>query len=177
MAGWPLAFACHHMGLRNSEVGNLRHTQTAALLLLIFATVAGCSQLSPARNGASAPRAGTALASVGSPVAGTGSIRGRLVVESTGKPFAGTLYLGRAVKASQAGVPPLIAFSEASDPQTQVDQATGSFEFTGLPPGTYSPIVWSPTGGTVLHPAGSSEPISIEVHAGQVTDAGTIRIR
>jgi hypothetical protein len=154
----------------------------AICLLLALLASPGCSFLSPTPSAtgkptpvlAQTPAAGAAALATS---AGTGGVRGRLIVEGTGKPYLATLYLGRTISASQPGVPPIISYSESSDPQVTNDRATGDFEFKNVAAGTYAPLVWSPSGSVVLHKPGSSDPILIEVKAGQIADIGTVPIR
>ena len=168
----------------------IRLTQTALVLLAV--ALVGCSGLPgpfPAPGAALAiasptgpstpPMATTpsAILQMSTPQPDAGAVKGKLVYENTGQPYLATLYLGRAIPASQPGYPPMISFSDQTDPKATQDPSTGVFDFRGVAPGTYALILWSPVGNKIVEKPGSKESVLVEVRAGETSDLGTIPIR
>lgn len=118
---------------------------------------------------------GTPLA-IPEPEDQTGVVVGKLLTQGeNGEPYLATLYLARTVDADQEGFPPLIAFSEETDPRA-VQDSSGQFVFSEVPPGTYALIIWTPVTSNVIEETDSDEYLLFEVKAGEVTDLGIIPI-
>lgn len=104
----------------------------------------------------------------------TGVVTGKLLTaDENGEPYLATLYLARTVDADEEGFPPLIAFSEETDPRA-VQDSTGQFVVAEVPPGTYALVIWTPVTSIVIEETDSEEYLLFEVKAGEVTDLGII---
>jgi hypothetical protein len=112
------------------------------------------------------------------PQAGTGAVIGRLVAESAdGSGYVGgDLYLARLVSASDPNQPPLVAFTQESDPKAVVYKADGTFAFTDIAPGKYALVVWNPTTSFVVE-SQAGDLTLVSVDADKITDVGNIVIR
>jgi len=172
--------------IREAALSPIRLIQTTLLLLAV--TLAGCGglqALSPAPGAtpqtSSSPQPVPTPASialdVSAPAPGRGAVKGTLVAEDTSRPYVATLYLGRAIPPAQPGFPPMISFSEQSDPKAAQDPSSGAFGFKDVAPGTYALILWSPVGNKLIEKPGTKESVLVDVKAGEVSDLGTISIR
>ena len=107
------------------------------------------------------------------PGKGTGIVIGKMVSGPDKQPFLGALYLARTIKADKEGLPPIVAFSDSSDPLAVQDQS-GRFLFIDIPPGVYALMIWNPVTSTVIQDEKTKEYRLIEVKAGEMTDLGPI---
>jgi hypothetical protein len=103
-----------------------------------------------------------------------GVVTGQLV-DTAGKPYVGTLYLGKAIYSNQPEMGPVISFSE-QDPRAILDPATGTFVQGDVVPGEYGLVLWTPVGSNVITDPTTGEHFLFEVVAGQVTDLGSITV-
>ena len=93
-----------------------------------------------------------------------------------GKPYINPLYLSKTVEASQEGFPPIVAFSEETDPKA-IQNSKGQFIFTDITPGKYALILWSPVGSFPIQDKNNQgEYLIFEVDKGVITDLGTISL-
>jgi hypothetical protein len=105
-----------------------------------------------------------------------GVVTGKLLTpDENGEPYLATIYLARTVEADQEGFPPLIAFSEETDPKA-VQDSSGQFVVAEVPPGTYALIIWTPVTSIVIEETEGEDYLLFEVKAGEVTDLGIIPI-
>lgn len=110
------------------------------------------------------------------PEAGKGQVIGQTLTPGPGgEPFYGSLYLARTVESDQEGFPPIVAFSEATDP-VAIQDKTGSFLFSNVEPGTYALVVWSPVSSTVIQKPDSEDYLLVAVKDGETTDLGILGI-
>ncbi len=110
--------------------------------------------------------------------AGQGIVTGQLVIknEESSPYLAPSLYLGPAVEANEQKFPPLISLDVEIDLKAIQDK-TGKFVFSGVKPGKYGLIIWSPFSQTViLDPNNEGFPLIIEVTPGDIIDLGMIEI-
>jgi len=105
----------------------------------------------------------------------TGIVIGQMVSGPDNQPFLGALYLARTIKADKEGLPPIVAFSDSTDPLAVQDQ-TGRFLFIDISPGVYALMIWNPVTSTVIQDEKTKEYRLIEVKAGEMTDLGTITL-
>ncbi|OGO64254.1 MAG: hypothetical protein A2Z45_07000 [Chloroflexi bacterium RBG_19FT_COMBO_55_16] len=105
----------------------------------------------------------------------TGIVVGQLVSGPDNQPVLGALYLARTIKPDEGDLPPIVAFSDSTDPLAVQDQ-TGRFLFTDITPGIYALVIWNPVTSTVIQDEGTEDYRLIEVKAGEVTDLGTITL-
>ena len=105
----------------------------------------------------------------------TGIVVGQLVSGSDKQPVLGALYLARTIKPDEGDMPPIVAFSDSTDPLAVQDQS-GRFLFTDITPGIYALVIWNPVTSTVIQDEETKEYRLIEVKAGEVTDLGTITL-
>jgi hypothetical protein len=110
------------------------------------------------------------------PSADSGVVTGQLLTPGPGgDPYIGSLYLASTISSDQEGFPPIVAFSDQTDPLAVQDQ-TGRFLFDDIAPGTYSLVIWNPVASTVIEEPGTNDYMVFEVTAGEVTDLGVIGI-
>ncbi len=113
---------------------------------------------------------------VPTPENGLGVVTGQLKVAGQNTPYLGQLYLARTINAKETGVPPMIAYSETTDPSAILD-VNGKFVFSGIKPGVYAIIIWNPGGGTPLMDNKGVDHLLVTVEAGKVTDLGVIEVK
>jgi hypothetical protein len=106
------------------------------------------------------------------PTQDKGIVTGYLVSASK-EPYLGALYLAKAIPASVEGYPPLVGFSEQTDPQA-VQDAKGQFLFEDIAPGEYAIAVWNPVSSFIITKVGSEDFLLFNVEAGKVTDLGEV---
>jgi hypothetical protein len=110
------------------------------------------------------------------PAGDRGAVTGQLLTPGPGgNPYIGALYLASTIQSDQEGFPPIVAFSDQTDPVAVQDQ-TGRFLFSDVPPGTYALVIWNPVASTVIEEPGTNDYMVFEVKAGEVTDLGVIGI-
>ena len=111
------------------------------------------------------------------PSSGLAVITGQMLVGGEGgRPFTDVLYLGTTLAPSDPSYPPMIAFSEETDPRALQD-TDGRFLFVDIKPGTYALIIWSPVGSTPIEDTATGQYMLIEVQPGELKDLGIITIR
>jgi hypothetical protein len=114
---------------------------------------------------------------VPTPSSGKAVITGQLLVGGEGgQPYMTTLYLASTLPPSTPGYPPLVAYSEESDPIAIQEVGTGRFLFVDVPPGQYALIVWTPIGGNPLVDS-SGGTLLFTVNPDEVKDLGIIPIQ
>ncbi|PWB52417.1 MAG: hypothetical protein C3F13_11695 [Anaerolineales bacterium] len=94
--------------------------------------------------------------------------------EST-RPFITSIYLSAASPAETAGEPPIVNYSELTDPIAVQDIKTGKFVFSEVTPGQYAFVIWSQNGGTPLQDE-TGKTILVEVTSSEVKDLGNIHV-
>lgn len=110
------------------------------------------------------------------PEAGKGNVIGQALSPGPGgEPYYGSLYLARTIDSDKQGFPPIVAFSEATDPNAVQDK-TGKFLFANVEPGTYALLIWSPVAGTVIQKPDSEDYLLLTVKEGETLDLGIIGI-
>ena len=81
---------------------------------------------------------------VQTPSSGKANVTGQLLINGKGgKPYLATLYLASTIAPSDPKYPPLISFSEKTDPLASQEVDTGRFLFTDVEPGQHAIIVWT----------------------------------
>ncbi len=111
------------------------------------------------------------------PSSKTGVITGKLLSGvSDPQPFITDLYLGHAIQPDQPGYDPIISFSEDSDPKADQDPITGEFVLSGIEPGTYALVIWTPVASTVIRDQNTGGFLLFEVEEGTLIDLGDIII-
>jgi hypothetical protein len=114
---------------------------------------------------------------VPTPSSGKAVVTGILLIGGEDKqPYLATLYLGPTIPPSTPDYPPMISFSEKSDPLAVQDVDTGRFLFSDVSPGQYGMILWSPFGGNPLVDE-NGDTILFSVNADEVKDLGIIPIQ
>lgn len=113
---------------------------------------------------------------VPTPENGLGVVTGQLIIANQNKPYLSLLYLARTINAKETSVPPMIAFSETTDPKA-IQDVTGKFVFSGIKPGVYAIVIWTPGGGTVLMDKNQQNHLLVTVEANKVTDLGMINVK
>ncbi|GAP13766.1 hypothetical protein LARV_01521 [Longilinea arvoryzae] len=91
-----------------------------------------------------------------------------------GTPYLGDIYLGYLVKATQSGYPPMIKFSETTNPKAVVD-TEGHFYFADVDPGEYALVIYS-LGGTYVVSDKSGQTSYITGVPGSSVDLGIISV-
>ena len=110
------------------------------------------------------------------PASDRGIVTGQLLTPGPGgSPYIGSLYLASTITSDQEGFPPIVAFSDQTDPLAIQDR-TGRFLFSDVPPGIYALVIWNPVSSTVIEEPGTNDYLVFEVEAGEVTDLGVIGI-
>lgn len=105
-----------------------------------------------------------------------GVVTGQLLTPGPGgEPYIGALFLAHTIETEQAGYPPIVAFSDSTDPRALQDK-TGRFLFAEVPPGTYALVIWSPVASTVVVDPETDDYLLFEVEAGKVKDLGVVPI-
>jgi hypothetical protein len=130
----------------------------------------------PAPEASSPPEELPESLEIPEPAADSGVVTGQLLTPGPGgSPYIGSLYLASTISSDQEGFPPIVAFSDQTDPLGLQDQ-TGRFLFSDVAPGTYALVIWTPVASTVIEEPGTNEYMLFEVEAGEVTDLGVIGI-
>ncbi len=111
---------------------------------------------------------------VPTPTSQTGVVKGQ-TLDTTGKPYIGAIYVGRAIYSTQATAEPIISFSD-QDPMATQDPATGNFAIGQVAPGKYALVLWTPVAKTVVTDPKTGANLIFEVTAGQTTDLGVVTI-
>jgi hypothetical protein len=106
------------------------------------------------------------------PTQDKGIVTGFLVTGSK-EPYLGTIYLAKAIPASIADYPPLVAFSDQTDPKA-VQDVKGRFLFEDIAPGEYAIAIWNPVSSFILQELGTENFLLFNVEAGKVTDLGEV---
>lgn len=104
----------------------------------------------------------------------TGIVTGFLVTVDK-EPYIGAAYLAKAIPADQAGYPPLVGFSEKTDPKA-IQSADGQFLFVDILSGEYAIILWNPVSSVIIKKPDSEDFLLFIVEAGKVTDLGKVRV-
>lgn len=91
-----------------------------------------------------------------------------------GTPYLGDIYLGYLVKATQSGYPPMVKFSETTNPKAVVD-TEGHFYFSDIDPGEYALVIYS-LGGTYIVSDKSGQTNYITGEPGSSVDLGIISV-
>jgi hypothetical protein len=130
----------------------------------------------PAPEASSPPEELPESLEIPEPAADSGVVTGQLLTPGPGgSPYIGSLYRASTISSDQEGFPPIVAFSDQTDPLGLQDQ-TGRFLFSDVAPGTYALVIWTPVASTVIEEPGTNEYMLFEVEAGEVTDLGVIGI-
>ena len=109
------------------------------------------------------------------PKADLGVITGKVIERGTNQIYlAPTLILGELTYADNPSAPPLVGFSEKTDPKAIQDQS-GKFVFEDIKPGKYSIVVWTPMSQTLVSD-GEGKTVLITVEAGKVIDLGDVYV-
>jgi hypothetical protein len=160
----------------------IRYRAFIALSVLLF--IAGCSTPTPAPTQSPlAKPVATASSPIATPTsvpqpsvlkvgkAGTATIGGRLL-RINGTPIKSTTIYMTMIDivngTKLASIDPAIA------PRAETD-SNGYFAFNDLPPGEYALVVSTPS-GLVMPNTAASKPVTLEVQADAVTDAGNVSI-
>jgi len=108
------------------------------------------------------------------PKAGLGVITGRILEVANNEVYlAPTLILGEMTYPSDPNAaPPLVGFSETTDPRGIQDQS-GKFVFQDIKPGTYAVVVWTPASSTLVTDKEGNTAV-VEVTADKVVDMGDV---
>lgn len=113
--------------------------------------------------------------SVPKPKAGLGVITGKVIERGTNEIYlAPTLILGELSFADNPSAPPLVGFSEQTDPKGIQDQS-GKFIFEDIKPGKYAIVVWTPISQTLVSDEKGAT-VMIDVTAGKVIDLGDVYV-
>jgi len=116
------------------------------------------------------------------PIPGRGKVVGR-AVRATGNPghpsfiVSGELYLGALVPAADPKLPPAVAVSPGDAPHAQVNQATGEFVFSNVPPGTYALVMIGFSESYVFERPNGGGRIDVKVEANTTTELGDVTLR
>jgi hypothetical protein len=107
----------------------------------------------------------------------TGIVIGQLLTPGPGgDPYIGVLYLASTLAPSDPKYPPMVAFSEATDPKAVQDR-NGNFLFVDVPPGKYAMLIWTPVTNTVIENLETGEYLYFDVNAGEVLDLEIVSVR
>jgi hypothetical protein len=107
----------------------------------------------------------------------SGIVTGKLLVEGSREAYLGAnLVLGEVVDADQPGYPPLVGYSEDSDPKAVLAK-NGSFLFVNIPPGKYGIVMTNPLVTNLVEDPKSGETLIIKVEAGKITDLGELFVK
>ena len=153
-----------------------------AVLSSPLATPGGRTPAAPATP-AVAPAAATPPPfAVATPSAGRGNVSGRAVqpIGRTGHPsftVSGELYLGTFVPAADPKFPPAIAVSPGEAPHAVIDQPTGAFVFSNVPPGLYALVMIGFGESFVFEKPNGGGRIEVRVDANKTTELGDVTLR
>lgn len=109
------------------------------------------------------------------PSEGTAVVHGELIsLSAENSPYiAPALYLGT-ILTSESGTF-LGSISVDEDPEG-LQASNGKFVFTDVPPGNYGLFIWTPVNAFIIKDEKTTEPIILEVTAGETYDLGTIYV-
>lgn len=116
------------------------------------------------------------------PIPGRGKVVGR-AVRAAGNPghpsfiVSGELYLGALVPAADPKLPPAVAVSPGDAPHAQVNQTTGEFVFSNVPPGTYALVMIGFSDSYVFERPNGGGRIDVKVEANKATDLGDVTVK
>ncbi len=115
-------------------------------------------------------------------IPGRGKVVGRAVrgAGNAGHPsfiVSGELYLGALVPAADPKLPPAVAVSPGDAPHAQVNQATGEFIFSNVPPGTYALVMIGFSESYVFERPNGGGRIDVKVEANTTTELGDVTLR
>ena len=107
----------------------------------------------------------------------SGVVIGRILVEGSREAYLGAnLLLGEVVEADQPGYPPLIGFSEQSNPKAVIAK-DGSFLFINVPPGKYGLVMTNLLSTSLIENPETGESLIISVDAGELIDLGELFVK
>jgi hypothetical protein len=110
---------------------------------------------------------------VTTPEAGTGSVEGRLISSSSDLPLQGqTVYLGDFLPLDP-GDEYLVTLEVEGSPNTRTDE-TGLFIFSGISPGNYPLLIWTPFKSMVIPDHTNDKELIVVVLEGQTTQIGDL---
>jgi hypothetical protein len=106
---------------------------------------------------------------------GTAVVHGELIsLSAENSPYiAPALYLGSLLTSENGAYLGTISVDE--DPEG-LQASNGKFVFTDVPPGNYGLFIWTPVNAFIIKDEKTTEPIILEVTAGQTYDLGTIYV-
>jgi len=111
------------------------------------------------------------------PANDSGIITGKLLVEGSREAYLGAnLVLGEVVEADQPGYPPLVSYSEDSNPKAVLAK-NGSFLFVNIHPGKYSIVLTNPLAANLIEDPITGGTLIITVEAGKVIDLGELFVK
>lgn len=105
-----------------------------------------------------------------------GTVTGRFLQKTTGAPLHGEMvYMGELTPITP-GPQYLISVDQQNAPHTAID-SDGYFALTGLKPGTFAIVVWTPVKSMVVgDPGKADKELDVTVNGGKITDIGEIEI-
>ncbi len=149
----------------------MSHIKISFFIFVLAIFLAGCEFQTTPTTGVGIPQ------SIPTPKKDLGVVVGKLLTPNVnGAPYLATIYLAQTLQANQTDFPPMLAFSEKSNPKATQD-STGQFIFSDVPPGTYALIIWTPISSTpILDPNNTNNYFLFRALAGKVTNLGLIVI-
>jgi hypothetical protein len=111
------------------------------------------------------------------PLVDSGIVTGKILIEGSREPYLGAnLFLGEVVDATQPGYPPLIGYSENSDPKAVIAQ-DGSFLFLNIKPGRYGIVMVNPLSANLIQNLDTGDTLIITVEAGKENSLGELFVK
>jgi hypothetical protein len=142
----------------------------------------GMTTQAPVATAAQVVATPTAIGASRTPSPGRGVVVGRAVTapgQERHPSFivSGELYLGTLVPAADPKLPPAIAVSPVDAPHAQVDQVSGAFIFSNVPPGTYALTMIGFSQSYVIEKPNNGGRIEVKVEANKTTELGDITLK